>query len=91
MIMKFFARCVLAGAVATIAIALASDASFAAKKGGGGAMQGSCKLSKGSIPSGQACTGAPNQYGVSQINWCSFGNLTPGIWCSAGLCPAIRC
>jgi hypothetical protein len=91
MVMKLFARCVLAGAVATIVFALATDASFAARKRASAIPQGACKVSHGYIPSGQACTGAPNQYGVSQINWCSFGSLTPGIWCGAGLCPAIKC
>jgi hypothetical protein len=91
MVMKLFARCVLAGAVATIVFALATDASFAAKKRAGGVPEGACKVSNGYIPSGQACAGAPNQFGVSQMSWCSFGNLTPGIWCSGALCPAAKC
>jgi len=28
---------------------------------------------------------------MNQINWCSFGSLTPGILCAGGLCPAIKC
>ena len=35
MVMKFFARCIVAGAVATIVLALATDASFAAKQRSG--------------------------------------------------------
>jgi hypothetical protein len=91
MIMKLFARCALAAAAATIVFALATDVSFAAKKQAGGIAPGSCKVTKGYIPGGQACTGAPNQYGVSQMNWCSFGSLTPGIWCSGAMCPALKC
>ena len=89
MVLKFVARCVLASAVATVMFGLATDASFAQKRPAR-APEGACKVSKGYIPSGQACTGAPNQYGVSQMNWCSFGSLTPGIWCGPGLCPAIK-
>jgi hypothetical protein len=92
MVTKWLARCVLAGATATIVMALATDASFAAKKRAMGPVPpGACKVSGGYIPSGQACTSAPNQFNVSHINWCSFGNLTPGIYCAGALCPAAKC
>jgi hypothetical protein len=91
MVMKFFARCIVAGTVATVVLALATGASFAAKQRSGPVAPGSCKVSGGYIPSGQACTSAPNQYGMSQLNWCSFGSLTPGIWCGGGLCSATKC
>ena len=92
MVMKLFARIVLAGAIAACVVAAAADASFAqAKKQAGRIPTGSCKVSHGYIPSGQACASAPNQYGVSQMNWCSFGALTPGIWCGGAMCPAIKC
>lgn len=84
-------RCILVAAISAMVSALAVDASFAAKKRMGPVPPGACKVAGGYIPTGQACASAPNAFNVSQISWCSFGNLTPGIYCAGALCPAARC
>jgi hypothetical protein len=89
--MKLLARCALAGALTITVTALAMDAAYAAKKRTARIPPDACKVAGGYIPTGQACTGAPNQFNVGQMHWCSFGNLTPGIYCAGPLCPATRC
>jgi hypothetical protein len=92
MVMKMLARAALAGAVAMILTSFAIDATWAAKRNAVGPVPpGACKVSGGYIASGQACASTVNQYGMGQINWCSFGSLTPGIWCGGALCPAAKC
>jgi len=88
--MTRLARLVLAATAATMVLGLTMDASFAAKKRMGPIPSGACRVAGGYIPTGQACTGT-TQYNMNQINWCSFGSLTPGILCAGGLCPAIKC
>lgn len=88
--MRRVAHSVLVAAVAAMATAVTVDVSFAQKKRAA-IPQGACKIAKGYIASGEACTTAPNQYNMSQINWCSFGSFTPGIYCAGALCPATKC
>jgi hypothetical protein len=89
--MMVFVRCVLAAMLSTAVLALTVDVAAAQKKRAVRVPPGACKVSSGYIPTGQACSTAPNQFNMSQMNWCSFGTLTPGIYCAGMVCPSIRC